>query len=104
MAREFSKSFYDSPAWRRVRKCFIANRITIDGGLCQMCKIEQGYIVDHVIELTADNINDTDITFHWHNLQYLCLSCHNTKTFKKNDRYRFDEDGEMIWLDDGSPP
>lgn len=42
MAREFAKPFYNSGAWKKVRKTFIAHRVGIDGGLCQACKQEQG--------------------------------------------------------------
>lgn len=95
MAREFAKPFYNSAAWKKVRKSFIANRVSIDGGMCQACSKELGYIVDHIEELTPENINDPYITLHWHNLQYLCLDCHNTKTFGKREenRYFFDANG-----------
>ncbi len=94
MAREFSRKFYDSPMWRKVRKSFIAHRQSIDGGMCQKCKDRTGYIVDHIIELSPENINDTEITLSWSNLQYLCLPCHNTKTFgEQEERYYFDSNG-----------
>ena len=81
MAREFAKPFYNSAAWKKVRKSFIANRVSIDGAMCQMCHEVPGYIVDHIEELSPDNINNTKITLSWSNLQYLCLNCHNIKTF-----------------------
>jgi 5-methylcytosine-specific restriction endonuclease McrA len=95
MAREFAKPFYNSAAWKKVRKAFISNRISIDGGVCQHCKKELGYIVDHIKELNPENINDTSITLSWSNLQYLCLECHNTKTFgsKEDKQYYFDSNG-----------
>jgi hypothetical protein len=58
-----------------------------------MCKEQPGYIVDHIEEITPDNINDTSITLSWSNLQYLCHGCHNIKTFGNEKRYYFDEDG-----------
>ena len=95
MAKEFSKSFYNSPAWRKVRKSFIAHRTGIDGGMCQCGCGEPGFIVDHITELTPNNINDTSITLSWSNLQYLALACHNKKTFgsKEENNYYFGEDG-----------
>lgn len=93
MAKKYSRAFYDSPAWRKCRKSFIANRMSIDGGMCQMCKEKLGYIVDHIEEITPDNINDTSITLSWSNFQYLCHACHNTKTFGTENNYYFDEDG-----------
>ena len=97
MAKEFARKFYDSPAWRKVRKSYIAHRMTIDGGLCEMCHDKPGYIVDHIEELTPENINDQMITMHYRNFQYLCQACHNRKTFgKEEDRYCFDDEGNPI--------
>ena len=95
MAKEWAKPFYNSGAWRKVRKSFIANRVSIDGGMCQHCKEVPGYIVDHIEELSPDNINNTKITLNWSNLQYLCLDCHNKKTFEEveEERYFFDSNG-----------
>jgi hypothetical protein len=95
MAREFARSFYDSTAWRKCRKSYISQRQGLDGGLCEHCKQELGYIVDHIEELTPENINDPYITLCHDNLQYLCLPCHNTKTFgkKEEQRYIFDSNG-----------
>lgn len=95
MAREFARKFYDSPTWRKCRKGYISKRQSIDGGMCEMCKAELGYIVDHKEELTPDNINDPYITLHYRNFQYLCLACHNTKHFGKPEekRYVFDSNG-----------
>lgn len=96
MAKEFAKAFYHSKAWQRCRASFIAERITIDGGMCEHCKERPGYIVDHKKELTPENINDLEVTLNEENFQYLCLTCHNKKTFSKNDYILFDEDGQPI--------
>ena len=95
MARELAQAFYNSAAWHKVRQLVI-NR---DHGLCQKCGTP-GYIVDHIIELTPGNINDPEISLNLDNLQYLCLSCHTTKTFSKYKATRkgldFDENGDLI--------
>lgn len=101
MAKEFSRAFYDSPAWRKCRKSYISKRQSIDGGMCEHCKQEIGYIVDHIEELTPDNINDPYITLNHENLQFLCLPCHNTKHFGKDtevirDELMFDKDGNIV--------
>jgi hypothetical protein len=55
-----------------------------------------GYIVDHIEELTPANITDPNIALNHDNLQYLCLDCHNSKTFgaglptEKGLRFDFD--------------
>ena len=100
MAKEWAKWFYKSKAWRKCRALFIAFRISIDGGMCQHCKEALGYIVDHIEELTPENINDPYITLSHDNLQYLCLPCHNRKTFGRREATReglmFDENGELV--------
>lgn len=96
MAKKFAKKFYNSKAWKNVRYAYIVERINIDGGMCEHCHERMGYIVDHKIELTPDNINDTDISLNSDNFQYLCLECHNKKTFQKNFAGEFDEDGQPL--------
>ena len=101
MARDFAKRFYNSKAWKLCRKSFIALRISVDGGMCQHCRVELGYICDHIEELTPDNINDPEITLSHDNLQYLCLVCHNKKTFGKaegplRDDVMFDSNGDLV--------
>lgn len=99
MAKDYARSFYKSKAWQQCRASFIGERRSIDGGLCEHCKSKRGYIVDHIIEITPDNINDVNITLNHSNLQYLCLECHNTKTFSKNKstdkNLFFDEEGNL---------
>ena len=76
MAKEYAKKFYNGKAWKKCRLSYISKV----HGLCEHCN-EPGYIVDHIIEITPDNINDADITFNHGNLQYLCLLHHNRKHF-----------------------
>lgn len=106
MAKEYAKKFYNSSLWKRCRTAFISYRISVDGGMCQHCGKELGFIVDHMKEITPENINDPEITLSHHNLQYLCLECHNTKTFEKDKAvdkgYRFDETGRLVPV--GTPP
>lgn len=108
MAKEFAKPFYNSKQWKKCRASFIAYRQSIDGGLCQMCKDELGYIVDHKEELTPDNITNSDIALNHNNFQYLCLNCHNKKTFAEDIKvnYYFDNQGQLQQLTNKSstPP
>ena len=103
MAKDYAKKFYGSNKWQRCRGSFIANRVDIDGGACEHCKIAQGYIVDHIVEITPENINNYMITLNHDNLQYLCLECHNKKTFKTlesiGDGLMFDSNGELISIE-----
>lgn len=95
MHKHFAKQFYDSKAWKKCRESYISKV----HGVCEWCG-NPGYIVDHIIELTPENISDPNITLNHDNLQYLCLSCHNTKTFKKHKAIRddvmFNHDGELV--------
>ncbi len=77
MAREFAKAFYKSKAWKSCRDSYIAQRRLIDGGLCEECHDEQGYIVHHKIHLTPQNISDPNITLNHSNLKYVCKNCHD---------------------------
>jgi 5-methylcytosine-specific restriction protein A len=100
MAKEFAKAFYNSKEWKECRKSFISYRITIDGGMCEHCKEELGYIVDHKVELDNENINDVYVSLNHDNLQYLCLRCHNVKTFgianATRDDVMFNENGDLV--------
>ena len=103
MAKEYAKKFYKSKAWQKCRASFIARRRYKDGGICQHCKDKPGYIVDHIEEISISNIHDPEITLNHINLQYLCLECHNVKTFKKwsaiREGFGFDEHGDLILAD-----
>ncbi|MCI6692513.1 MAG: HNH endonuclease [Clostridium sp.] len=99
MAKEFSKSFYKSKAWKETREYIFIR----DKGLCQDC-LEKGILtpgkeVHHIKHLTPDNINDNDIALGEHNLRLLCKECHH-KRHKNNkcldDDLMFDEFGNLI--------
>lgn len=100
MAKEYAKAFYGSMKWKNARKAFIKKREAIDGGVCQHCKRRRGYIVDHINPITPENINDINITLNEENFQFLCLPCHNIKTFNITDGvpegFEFDEWGNLV--------
>ena len=96
--KDFARGFYNTEPWLSVRKAFIAERIGTDGGLCQECGDDLGYIVHHRIELTPNNIDDPDICFSFANLEYVCLNCHNKihGVCAPSEKMEFDEAGEPI--------
>lgn len=104
MAKEWAKKFYNSNKWIKCRESYIAERISIDGGMCEECGQELGYIVHHTITLTPDNINDPNITFNHKYLKYDCKRCHDREdghfiSCKRNEeevRYRFDRNGQLL--------
>lgn len=79
MAKEFAKGFYNSKAWERCRDSYIAQRVAIDGGLCETCHEAVGYIVHHKEPLTPQNINDPTIALNHELLEYDCKDCHDRK-------------------------
>lgn len=100
MAQKWAEAFYKGKPWRECRESFISYRLSIDGGTCEHCHLMHGYIVDHIIELTQENITDPLIALNHENLQYLCLECHTHKTFGKTEVLRpglmFDSSGDIV--------
>jgi len=105
MAKGFAKAFYKSAAWSKCRASYIKERIAIDGGYCEKCKEELGYIVHHTILLTPQNISDPSVTLNHEYLRYECKKCHdkneghfnkNKKTSSTKDGYRFNEEGQLV--------
>lgn len=76
--------FYESEKWQKLRN-EIRKR---DKMTCKMCgnPITGKCIVDHIIPLTKENVNDWDIAYNPDNLQLLCISCHNAKTFTNHTK------------------
>ena len=77
MAQEWAKSFLHSKPWLRCRRGYIDHRISIDGGVCEVCRNNLGYIVHHKIRLTPENIHDPTISLNWEYLSYECKDCHD---------------------------
>lgn len=77
MAKEFAKAFYNSKKWRMCRDSYIADRMMIDGGLCEQCRENPGYIVHHEIVLTEDNISNAEISLNHKWFKYVCKDCHD---------------------------
>lgn len=78
--------FYSSRKWLAVRDT-VRKR---DGMVCQKCgkDVVGRYIVDHIKPLTMSNYKDYDVAYNLDNLQLLCISCHNNKTFtRKIERF-----------------
>ena len=94
MAREFSRGFYKSAAWKACRDSYWRQK----GGLCEDC-LERGQItpgeeVHHVEELTPDNINDPSVALNWSNLQCVCRECH-AAAHGSQKRWKIDENGKV---------
>ena len=100
MAKDYSRPFYNSPAWISCRQAYIAERVKIDGGLCEECRSRIGYIVHHKILIDESNVNDPNITLNHDNLEYVCKQCHDRfpEHFVKSKRHKviceFDDFGQ----------
>lgn len=70
--------FYNGKDWIAVRD-FVRNR---DEMTCRICGVygAERYEVDHIIELTWENVDNPDIALNPENCQLLCFSCHKKKT------------------------
>lgn len=78
MAQDWARAFYNGRAWLECRDSFIAERIAIDGGLCQDCRENLGEIAHHwPVMLTAENINDSEVSLNHRNLRWVCKECHD---------------------------
>lgn len=77
MAKEWAKSFYNSKQWERCRESYRQKRIRIDGGICEVCRKNLGYIVHHKITLTPENITNPEVSLNHELLSYECKECHD---------------------------
>lgn len=95
MAKEFSKSFYESPHWRKTR----ANYFEYCHGYCELCMQEgifsRAEIIHHKIELTPENITNPNISLSFENLQALCRECHLKVHGNRHKRFKIDELGRV---------
>ena len=104
MAKEWAKSFYNSKRWQKCRDSYIAHRISVDGGVCEECGRQQGYIVHHTVALTPYNINNADISLNHEMMKYVCKDCHDQYEghgvghSKVKPLCIFDADGQPISL------
>lgn len=100
IAKDWAKAFYKSAAWLKCRASYIANRVAIDGGLCEECGEQLGYIVHHTTLLTPENINDPEVALNHDLLKYDCKRCHDyEEAHLKPDQdrqYKFDGTGQLV--------
>lgn len=75
-----TQSFYESPAWRKLRRIKLAQM-----PLCEICytnnRMEKATMVDHKIE-----IKDGGAALDIENLTSICHHCHNKKTAQERKK------------------
>ena len=80
---------YRTARWKKVR----AHVFSRASGMCELCRRRgvkrPGKEVDHIIELTADNVTNEAVVFNPKNLQLLCTDCHNEKHDRSIGLQRF---------------
>lgn len=103
MPSKVADAFYHSMSWKKCRAAYIAERIAIDGGMCEVCRENLGYIVHHKIWIDETNIQNPDITLNHNNLRFECLYCHNLeekdgniKFPERKNKYVFDNKGNIV--------
>lgn len=80
------KSFYASEAWVKLRLILIAER----GNRCEKCgeiilrSVE--LIGHHKIELTPENVHDSNISLNPENIEIVCFDCHNKIHYRFGNR------------------
>lgn len=82
-------AFYQSQEWKKCRRAFILSRY----GLCERCG-NPGTYVHHKDYINVSNVDDTNITLNWDNLELLCHDCHNQEHFSQVN-YFFDNNGNL---------
>ena len=106
LARDFAKSFYASPAWKRNRRLYMEMPVDtpfgiVPPGMCERCyeagELVPAKVVHHVIHLSPTNINDPNVTLAFSNFQRLCQDCHaKVHGGSGETRARFDANGNVI--------
>ena len=100
MAREFSKGFYKSKAWKLKREQYAKEHHY----LCEECLkhgiYNYGEIVHHITELTPYNIEVPEIALGDNNLMLLCRDCHakvHEQSYKRTPkRYKVGSNGQIV--------
>jgi hypothetical protein len=94
------KQFYQTQTWRRTRDAYVAERMAIDGGICEACGVEPGKIVHHYKTWLDDiNCNDPNISLNPDNFKLECQTCHNKEVDPRKEvpgRCKYGPNGEII--------
>lgn len=91
-------NFYNSTAWRRIRKAFVISKFW----LCEICH-DKGAEVHHKKEINPAMLSNekylAEVALNWDNLQLLCVSCHNSMRNNLTSNDLIFKDGRLIKRD-----
>lgn len=107
------RNFYNSKAWKTVRKNvwlkqhLLCNRcykpVYVDGLSKWITKAERRTgIVHHIVYLDETNINDDSVTLNMDNLEGICKECHEKEHHQDEvtrKGYLFDKEGNLVQRD-----
>lgn len=106
MARDFSKAFYKSHQWINTRRAYMDTVVDtpwgmVPPGMCERCfekgEMKPAKVVHHKIVLSPANINDSEVTLNFKNLQRVCQDCHaQIHSGQEPMRVSFDENGNVV--------
>lgn len=94
------KSFYNSKEWKTFRLMLISER----GNKCDKCgnyiPHSKDIIGHHTVELTPENVKDTNISLNPDKIEIVCFECHN----KEHKRFGFNvKKSKEVFLVYGPP-
>ena len=100
-------TFYKSKDWQRFREIIINERTADDGYIyCALCgkPILKKYdlIIDHIEELTEDNVNNYDISLNPDNVRCMHFKCHN-KRHKRFGTDNYMNRPKVVYIVYGAP-
>lgn len=110
MARDFSRAFYHSRAWRRAQAAYMRAPVPTESGtcppyMCERCfsltgRLVPAEIVHHIRHLTPENVGDPEVALSTANLMRVCRDCHARLHAPDafEPRVAFDEDGRVVRL------
>lgn len=85
------REFYNSTTWKKQRKY----KLQSNNYICDKCGLIATE-VHHKIKLTETNVDDINISMNSNNLECLCRDCHNKLTHGKDNKTRFDVNGNLL--------
>lgn len=85
------REFYNSSAWQKQRQY----KMQLENYKCARCG-DIAVDVHHKTTLTAESVNDINVSMNLDNLECICRNCHNKETHSTKVKYIFNKYGDLI--------